>query len=318
MRFSIIIPIYNVQEYIEECITSILNQSFHDYEIICIDDGSTDQSIDIIQSFNDERIKIIYQKNSGQSVARNKGIEISQGEYIWFVDSDDKITFESLSEIDSIISKEPNIDCIFFNANTFFDNNYKLQKSKWFEYKRNFLGRTSLSSFFINEMKSKSFFVQPCTYIFKREKFKDIRFIENIIYEDNTFIIEMIWNHPDSECISLNKAYFMRRIRKNSTMTKKSSLKNFIGYNTCIEYLLNYGKKNNINSSFFYDFIFHLGFNNCIEAIKIYGIILPLDLRKKISSYKKIPKINFLKKIFFVLPQLTLIRPIINRLKWFK
>ena len=88
---SVIVPIYNVEEYLAQCIDSILNQTFTDFEIIVVNDGSTDSSPQICEEYakKDSRVKVIHQKNAGVSVARNKGIENARGQYITFVDSDD-------------------------------------------------------------------------------------------------------------------------------------------------------------------------------------------------------------------------------------
>ena len=90
---SIIIPVYNAEKYLEECFSSILNQSYDNYEVICVDDGSIDNSQIICRewSLKDSRFRYVYQENAGVSVARNTGIEMAKGEYICFVDSDDCI-----------------------------------------------------------------------------------------------------------------------------------------------------------------------------------------------------------------------------------
>lgn len=93
-KISVIIPVYNVENYLRECLDSIINQTFKDIEIICVDDCSTDNSLDILNEYaqKDNRIKVFEQKeNSGQGAARNFGISIAQGEYITFVDPDDYI-----------------------------------------------------------------------------------------------------------------------------------------------------------------------------------------------------------------------------------
>lgn len=90
---SIIVPVYNTQDYLDKCLTSIINQTYKNIEIIIIDDGSTDNSKEIIKKYinNDNRILYYYQKNSGVGIARNKGIDLSKGNYITFIDSDDYI-----------------------------------------------------------------------------------------------------------------------------------------------------------------------------------------------------------------------------------
>ena len=90
---SIIIPVYNVEKYLERCLSSILNQTFTEFEVLAINDGSTDRSLDILKQMakNDSRLKVIHQENQGVSSARNKGLSLAKGDYIGFVDADDYI-----------------------------------------------------------------------------------------------------------------------------------------------------------------------------------------------------------------------------------
>lgn len=91
--FSIIVPVYNVEKYLDKCLKSILRQTFKDFECIIIDDGSQDNSNIIIDKYVklDQRFKVIHQKNMGISAARNAGLDIAEGDYITFIDSDDYI-----------------------------------------------------------------------------------------------------------------------------------------------------------------------------------------------------------------------------------
>lgn len=102
---SIIVPTYNSEKYINACISSILNQSYVYFEVIIIDDGSTDSTKEIINNFNDKRIKLFVQSNQGVSVARNKGIMCATGEYITFIDSDDIIDPTHISGLLESIEK---------------------------------------------------------------------------------------------------------------------------------------------------------------------------------------------------------------------
>ena len=107
-KLSIIIPVYNVEEYLSRCIDSILTQSFDDFEAIIIDDGSTDKCGAIIDEYaiNDCRIKVIHQKNMGVSAARNSGLKIARGKYIGFVDADDWIESDMYKILIKIIESE--------------------------------------------------------------------------------------------------------------------------------------------------------------------------------------------------------------------
>jgi glycosyltransferase involved in cell wall biosynthesis len=114
---SIIVPVYNVEEYLGECIDSILSQTYKDYELILIDDGSTDGSGQMCDSFVDERIQVIHQQNSGISSVRNNGLRICRGEYIMFCDSDDKYGDPStIKDNINILQNHPEIDFVQFPA----------------------------------------------------------------------------------------------------------------------------------------------------------------------------------------------------------
>lgn len=104
---SVIVPVYKVEKYLVKCVNSILAQSFTDFELILVDDGSPDNSGKICDEFaeQDGRVKVIHQKNAGQAVARNAGISIARGEYIAFVDSDDYVTADYLKTLVSLIQK---------------------------------------------------------------------------------------------------------------------------------------------------------------------------------------------------------------------
>lgn len=122
MLLSFIIPVYNTEDYITECLNSLLNQNIptNEYEIICINDGSKDSSLDILNkhALSHSNIYVIDQQNSGVSVARNVGLEHANGDYIWFIDSDDLIKENCLQDIKTIISTN-DYDRIIINSMTF-------------------------------------------------------------------------------------------------------------------------------------------------------------------------------------------------------
>ncbi|MCD7809093.1 MAG: glycosyltransferase family 2 protein, partial [Erysipelotrichaceae bacterium] len=117
LKVSIIMPVYNKEMYIAKVIQAILNQTFKDFELIIINDGSTDKSFNIIQYYGDidNRIKIINQKNAGVSAARNAGIEKANGEWIWFVDADDVLDINFLNNVFSFELKDVNLVVGCFN-----------------------------------------------------------------------------------------------------------------------------------------------------------------------------------------------------------
>ena len=108
MKFSIIVPVYNVEQYLAECLDSLLSQTYEDYEIICINDASTDKSYDILLEYSDNNkcIKVLNNdSNQGQSYSRNRGIKEAVGEYVLFVDSDDMLCPDALSILNETIEE---------------------------------------------------------------------------------------------------------------------------------------------------------------------------------------------------------------------
>lgn len=119
MRFSIIIPVYNVEKYIDKCMYTVMHQSFDDYEVIVVDDESPDHSMDIVQKYVDAfpgRIHVIHQKNTRQGGARNRGVQAAKGEYILFVDSDDYVHTDMLKVVDAHLRETPSDILVFQHA----------------------------------------------------------------------------------------------------------------------------------------------------------------------------------------------------------
>lgn len=115
MKYSVILPVYNVEMYLKRCLDSLLNQNYHNFEIILVNDGSEDNSLEICKRYSDNypNIKVINQKNSGTGVARNKGLEVALGEYIFFCDPDDYISGEFFLDAEKYLETSP--DVVFFN-----------------------------------------------------------------------------------------------------------------------------------------------------------------------------------------------------------
>lgn len=130
MKISVIIPVYNVEKYLSKCLNSLICQSFQDIEFICINDGSTDNSLNLLEQYalKDSRIKVITQPNKGPACARNKGLSIATGEYISFVDSDDFVENDAYERLYSI-AKVKRADLIVYNANAF--SNQRIPVENW-------------------------------------------------------------------------------------------------------------------------------------------------------------------------------------------
>ena len=123
LKISVIIPVYNTEKYLEQCLSSIISQTYKNLEIICVNDGSVDNSLDILEKFKllDDRITVITQDNQGQSAARNKGLELATGDWITFVDSDDWVSVDCYEEF-SKAADSKDFEIFMFNGASFKEN----------------------------------------------------------------------------------------------------------------------------------------------------------------------------------------------------
>ena len=218
-KISVIVPVYNVETYLRQCLDSIINQTLTDIEIICINDGSTDTSPDILKEYEsrDSRIRIISQENKGLSSARNRGLEVAVGEYIYFIDSDDYLDVNALDELYSL-SKDKDLDLILFKLANFDDEgnvDYNYSNMP-------FLLDIPKDVFTYRDFKDDLFRVDVTAYtkFFKRELVSDMRFPEGLIFEDSAVYLDYIINAK--RICFLDKCLYYRRIRDDSIISKAS------------------------------------------------------------------------------------------------
>jgi len=195
-KLTMIIPIYNVQEYIKECLDSIFSQITDDVEIILINDGTPDKSVDIIKSKYSEWLKrdqvvLIEQENSGPGAARNSGLKIARGEYIGFLDSDDILLNNYFSNILDIINNNK-IDIIEFGFKRFWELN-DINKNDTYKPLYKFNGLYDLSD--IRDIIFSVGVWYPWIRIFKAKIFKDYKFPEGVFYEDFILISQIYLNN---------------------------------------------------------------------------------------------------------------------------
>ena len=208
---SVIVPIYNVEEYLEECLESIRNQTYTNIEVILVNDGSTDGSKEICERFclQDSRFKLINQENQGQSVARNRGFKESRGQYIMFVDSDDVVKEDLVEVLFSYVKADVDIvEC------KLTQNKEELKKNK--PIRVIFEGNSTEAIIKCIAIKEVKFC--PVTKLYRRELVEKVPFLEGVIYEDVYTGINLLKNIRKMIVVDLNGYYY--RVRPNSTMTK--------------------------------------------------------------------------------------------------
>lgn len=248
---SVIIPIYNTEKYLAQCVDSVLNQTYQNYEIILVDDGSTDKSGKICDAYaeKDNRITVVHKSNSGQSSARNAALDIAKGKYIYFLDSDDYIGDKLLEKLVKS-AEEKNADVVFFEAKSFVDdeeNQLSENIQSRFEYvRKNKYKNCNGQEQFIRLNKNKEYYVCTPLHFYKKEYLDkhNIRFKEGIIHEDNLFSATVYLF--DGLTVHLPCGDYMRRLRYQSTMTAKNDEHQMYRYKSMVS--VYYGVSELINA----------------------------------------------------------------------
>ena len=217
MKFSVIIPCYNVEKYIESTVKTVLNQTYKDFEIILIDDGSKDSTLAILNNLKetDDRIKVFTQPNKGVSYTRNRGIDIAKGEYIYFLDADDEIKNTLFEEADKVLIKK-SIGVYSFGYKVIKDTKKRMYIANK-EFEGLYTSKEFLKKYFKLEIPQ-----SICSLIVRRDSLKNIKFNEELkIGEDLDFQIRLILLNNEKEIYYTSDIYFYYIMRKNSVMTSK-------------------------------------------------------------------------------------------------
>jgi len=227
IRFSIIIPVYNVEKYLDECFESVLSQKFGNFEIICVDDCSTDNSWNILEKYaeKDKRIRIFKQeKNAGQGVARNRALDLAQGEYVLFVDPDDWIETDSLNILNKELTRT-NAEVLCFGAYDYEETTDKIEgRKEILRLTSEFVLNHAEWSCSWKDLKVDDLFCSGAVWdkCYGREfiKKKQIHFAPTRIGEDNLFSLNSLLSAE--KIFFIEESLYYYRIRKNSSITKLS------------------------------------------------------------------------------------------------
>ena len=248
-------PVYNCEEYLTESIESILNQSFDDFEFICIDDGSTDNSLQTLQDYakKDDRIRVFHQDNKGGGTARNFALTKASGKYLLFIDSDDILYSNALKETYDVIEQK-NVDFLFFKA-----INYNCDEDEYFEEEYFVMNRlynyVKDSVFSYNEIGTQIFnmSVTPWGKLYNLDFIKrcGAQFAEGIIFHDNIFFWDMLF--ASEKIYFYNKTLYIQRQHSTSIQGSKDKrfLNIFIALRGIESVFIKYGNLNKYKDYFF-------------------------------------------------------------------
>lgn len=228
-KISVIIPVYNTEKYLSECLDSVLAQTFQDFEIICVNDGSTDNSAQVLSDYasHHTHVRIISQKNQGLSGARNTGLDHATGEYIFFLDSDDTLPNYALETLLKV-AEEANVPVAVSESCKKTDEKFS------FNYR---IFHHPLADL----IKDRYIYSSTCNKLYRSDILKTHRFIRGIYFEDWPFLTTL-FGGIDSFAITKTPCYFYREdgpsiTRSNFTLKKVDS------YLTGIRYVYDFYQK---------------------------------------------------------------------------
>lgn len=234
-KISVIVPIYNQERYLEQCLDSLKKQTFRDFEVICVNDGSTDASYKIAKVFcmNDIRFFIANKPNGGLSSARNYGLQFAEGDVICFLDSDDWLSRDTLDIVNTVYSNY-NPDILIFNMEAYSDGQITQDTNIMNDYLKNNYNGLYECSFDL----AKNTNIHACNKAFKRSVIDNLFFKEGLLYED----IYFVW----SAFFRANTLYYLSddcqiqyhyRVHQGSIMETTNATKSF---DRAIDHLLNW------------------------------------------------------------------------------
>ena len=283
---SVIIPVYNVEKYLQECVDSVLAQTYQNFEIILVDDGSTDSSGAICDEYakQDERISVLHQENKGLSITRNNGLQIASGEYIYFLDSDDWIENSTLEILLQEITKE-SADVVFMDAKSFVEQKEKEVEQRYIR-KKKYDANNGIQM--LTHLIEEKDYHSSVPLLFMKANFlkrNSLEFIAGIVYEDMVFTYEVFLK---AQRVShVNEALYQRRYRSNSIMTSKKKIKDYVSAKIVYEKVSTYVSEEEVTKSY----VIRCAFN----ALNIYKKLSLQERKEYKKDYKELKR-NLLEK----------------------
>lgn len=228
MKVSFILPIYNVEKYLSECIQSILNQTYKDFEVLLVDDGSPDYCPILCDEWarKDNRIKVFHKSNGGLSDTRNYGLEHAQGDYVVFVDSDDFwVNKDCLENLMNVVDVHPECDFIGFNCSYYYYDTKTFKK--WVAYDESLSKPTDKDTVLCSLVASGTFPMSACLKIIKRKSLSEINlhFIKGLLSEDIPWFIDLL--EGAKKCMFINDYIYAYRQGVVGSISNSFSVRNF-------------------------------------------------------------------------------------------
>lgn len=288
-KVSVVIPVYNVENYLRECLDSVVGQTLKEIEIICVNDCSTDGSYNILQEYHkkDSRVVLVqHPKNKGPSTTRNSGANYATGEFLYFLDSDDVLDLTALEKLWKKATAEE-LDCLFLESEMFFhsievEENFSFPHWNYAFFQES-QGICTGREFFVQYVKQYLYFTNVWLLFFNRSYYLEnrLKFVDGLAYaEDIVFSFENMMKAKRVNYI--HEILHHYRVRENSFTTARKAKPFFFSFLRCYLFLLQISSKESIQAEEQDFFDFYFSTIQC-QATEYYG-----DIQKENIEQKKI------------------------------
>ena len=287
MKVSFIIPVYNVEQYLEQCVDSVLNQTYRNIEVILVDDGSPDECPAICDAYalKDNRVKVVHKLNGGASTARNAGLDEATGEYVIFIDGDDFwVNNDDLDKLVELIRKYQNCDFIGFNCLYYYPNSQTY--NKWVAYSKELAIPTDKDNAMCSLVASGTMPMSACLKIISRKTLFEIglTFKEGILAEDIPWFIDLL--EGSKKCIFINNYVYAYRQNVSGSVTHSGGERSFNCLFDILESELEKIERRSFNDTAKQSLYSFLAYEFCILLSMLAYMPQPEEKREKLYSYK--------------------------------
>ena len=287
MKVSFIIPIYKVELYLEQCVDSVLNQTYRDIEVILVDDGSPDGCPAMCDAYTlkDSRVKVLHKPNGGLSDARNAGLNEATGDYVIFMDSDDFwVNNDALKKLVDLVCQHQNCDFIGFNCMYYYPDSQTYKK--WVAYNEELAIPSDKDSAMCSLVASGTMPMSACLKMISRKTLSEIglTFKKGIVAEDIPWFIDLL--EGSKKCMFVNHYIYAYRQNVSGSITRSGGERSFNCLFDILESELDKIETRSFNESAKQSLYSFLAYEYCILLSMLSYMPQAKDKRKKLYTYK--------------------------------
>ena len=327
MKVSFIIPIYNVEKYLPQCVDSILSQTYTDFEVILVDDGSPDNSGKLCDEYakKDSRVRVIHKLNGGLSDARNAGLNAAYGDYVIFVDSDDFwVKNDCLQQIMHIVEQNSECGFIGFNCSYYYEDSHSYDK--WVAYHENITHPIDKNTAMRALVASGTMPMSACLKVISRKTLQNmqLKFIKGLLSEDIPWFLDLL--EGCGKCMFVNQYIYAYRQNREGSITNSGGERSFNNLLWIIQQELKKLNQRTFSKEAKDDLCSFLAYEFCIllSLLSSLPTSQQADKRKELLPYKwllkytanpKVKKASLVNKLFGIRVTEWILAFYLNRVK---